>query len=94
MLPAFGGDTLWASGIAAYEALSEPLKVLLNGLTATMTSSSPSRWSASANTWPKTPCWEETRKKNPPLSHPVVRTHPVSGRKSPFVSEGFYHQDQ
>ena len=28
LLPAFGGDTLWASGIAAYEALSEPFKAL------------------------------------------------------------------
>ncbi len=33
-LPESGGDTLWASGIAAYEALSEPLKVLLSGLQA------------------------------------------------------------
>ena len=35
LLPEFGGDTLWASGIAAYEALSEPMKNLLQGLTAT-----------------------------------------------------------
>eukprot|EP01132_Coremiostelium_polycephalum_P013363 gene13363-16291_t len=35
LLPEFGGDTLWASGIAAYEALSEPFKKLLDGLTAT-----------------------------------------------------------
>lgn len=30
LLPAYGGDTLWASGIAAYEALSAPMKRLLD----------------------------------------------------------------
>ncbi len=33
-LPATGGDTLWASGIAAYEALSAPFRTLLAGLRA------------------------------------------------------------
>lgn len=31
-LPATGSDTLWVSGIAAYEALSAPFKQLLSGL--------------------------------------------------------------
>ena len=33
-LPSTGGDTLWASGIAAYEALSAPFRTLLAGLRA------------------------------------------------------------
>ena len=33
-LPSIGGDTLWSSNLAAYEALSEPIKRLLEGLTA------------------------------------------------------------
>lgn len=33
-LPSTGGDTLWASGIAAYEALSVPFRQLLGGLRA------------------------------------------------------------
>ncbi len=33
-LPSTGGDTLWTSGIAAYEALSVPFRQLLNGLRA------------------------------------------------------------
>ncbi|RMT76494.1 taurine dioxygenase [Pseudomonas viridiflava] len=88
-LPPFGGDTLWASGIAAYDALSEPLKRLLNGLTAThdFTRSFPlERFGSTPQDLVR---WEEARRKNPPLSHPVVRTHPVSGRQSLFVNEGF-----
>lgn len=88
-LPAFGGDTLWASGIAAFEGLSKPLQVLLDGLTAThdFTKSFPlERFGSTPEDLVR---WEHTRKNNPPLSHPVVRTHPVSGRKSLFVNEGF-----
>lgn len=88
-LPTYGGDTLWASGIAAYEALSEPLKKLLEGLTAThdFTKSFPlERFGTTAQDLAR---WEQTRHDNPPLSHPVIRTHPVSGRKSLFVNEGF-----
>ncbi|MQU62392.1 taurine dioxygenase [Pseudomonas sp. FSL R10-1350] len=88
-LPAFGGDTLWASGIAAFEGLSKPLQVLLDGLSAThdFTKSFPlERFGSTPEDLAR---WEQTRKNNPPLSHPVVRTHPVSGRKSLFVNEGF-----
>ena len=88
-LPAFGGDTLWASGIAAFEGLSRPLQVLLDGLTAThdFTKSFPlERFGSTPEDFLR---WDQTRKNNPPLSHPVVRTHPVSGRKSLFVNEGF-----
>lgn len=88
-LPAYGGDTLWASGIAAFEGLSAPLRAMLVGLTAThdFTKSFP------LERFAKTPQdlarWEQTRRDNPPLSHPVVRTHPVSGRQALFINEGF-----
>ncbi|MCU1723309.1 taurine dioxygenase [Pseudomonas sp. 5P_5.1_Bac1] len=88
-LPVYGGDTLWASGIAAFEALSEPLKILLDGLTAThdFTKSFPlARFGSTPQDLER---WEATRRANPPISHPVIRTHPVSGRKSLFVSDGF-----
>ncbi|MBV6754032.1 taurine dioxygenase [Pseudomonas chlororaphis] len=88
-LPAFGGDTLWASGIAAFEALSAPLQRLLDGLTATHNFVKSFPVERFGNTPEDLARWEETRKKNPPLSHPVIRTHPVSGRKALFVNEGF-----
>ncbi len=88
-LPEFGGDTLWASGIAAYEALSVPLQNLLQGLTATHDFVKSFPLERFGTTPEALAQWEEARKKNPPLSHPVIRTHPVSGRKSLFVNEGF-----
>jgi taurine dioxygenase len=88
-LPTVGGDTLWSSSFAAYEALSEHLKGLLDGLTAQHSvaqSFPPERWQ-------KDPAFKERYEravaKHPPVSHPVVRTHPVSGRKGLFVNEGF-----
>ncbi|NER61678.1 taurine dioxygenase [Pseudomonas sp. MAFF212428] len=88
-LPAYGGDTLWASGIAAYEALSAPLRQLLDGLTATHDFTRSFPLERYGNTPADLARWEAARRNNPPLSHPVVRTHPVSGRKSLFVSDGF-----
>ncbi|MNJ34908.1 Alpha-ketoglutarate-dependent taurine dioxygenase [compost metagenome] len=88
-LPAYGGDTLWASGIAAFEALSAPLQQLLDGLTATHDFTKSFPLERFGNTPEDLARWEATRRSNPPLSHPVIRTHPVSGRKSLFVNEGF-----
>jgi len=89
MLPAGGGDTLWASGIAAWEALSAPWQRMLEGLQAEhdFLKSFP------AHRFARTPAervqWEKARANHPPLLHPVVRTHPVSGRQGLFVNEGF-----
>lgn len=88
-LPPSGGDTLWASGGAAYEALSPRFQALLDGLTAEhdMLQSFP------AHRFARTPeekvRWDAARANNPPVVHPVVRTHPVTGRKGLFVNEGF-----
>ncbi|HSC83463.1 MAG TPA: taurine dioxygenase [Pseudomonas sp.] len=88
-LPEFGGDTLWASSSAAFEALSKPLQKLLDGLTAThdFTRSFPlERFGNSVEALQR---YHQVQREHPPLSHPVVRTHPVTGRKGLFVNEGF-----
>jgi taurine dioxygenase len=89
VLPAYGGDTLWASGVAAFEALSPAMQGLLQGLSATheLTKSFPT--DRFASTPEDLLRYEKAKKDHPPISHPVVRTHPVSGRKALFVNEGF-----
>ena len=89
VIPASGGDTLWASGVAAYAALSAPWRRMLAGLNAEhdFLKSFP------AHRFARTPeekvRWDKARNDHPPRLHPVVRTHPVSGAQGLFVSEGF-----
>ena len=89
LLPPSGGDTLWASGIAAYEALSEPFRRFIAPLHAEhdFLQSFPA-WRF-ARTPDERVRWEAARDKHPPVVHPVVRTHPASGRRGLFVNEGF-----
>jgi taurine dioxygenase len=88
-LPSVGGDTLWSSSTAAYDALSAPMQRLLQGLTAQHSvakSFPPERWQNDPEFKAR---YERAVAKHPPVDHPVVRTHPVSGRKGLFVNEGF-----
>ena len=89
LLPASGGDTLWSSGIAAYEALSEPFKQLLSGLQAEHDFKKSFQEYKYRKTEEEHQRWQQAVAKNPPVQHPVIRTHPVSGRKALFVNEGF-----
>jgi taurine dioxygenase len=79
-LPPVGGDTLFASMYAAYDALSEPMKRLLEPLTAMHEGEHVYRGRYGM---------DETGKVYPKAEHPVVRTHPVSGRKALYVNRGF-----
>jgi taurine dioxygenase len=88
-LPSVGGDTLWSSSFAAYDALSEPMRRMLQGLTAehSLLKSFPAaRWGSDPSSKER---YERALAKHPPVTHPVVRTHPVSGRKALFVNSGF-----
>jgi taurine dioxygenase len=88
-IPPTGGDTLWSDCTAAYEALSEPLRRFLDGLTAQHSvakSFPPERWQSDPAFKER---YERAVAKHPPVDHPVVRTHPVSRRKGLFVNEGF-----
>ena len=87
VVPEVGGDTLWASAHAAYEGLSPALRTLVDGLYAVHDFAHGFRESLEAPGG-----YERLRvavADNPPVTHPVVRTHPASGRKSLYVNPLF-----
>jgi len=83
-LPPFGGDTLFASQYAAYEALSEGMRKLLDPVRAISSSAkadvSKTREDRIASDG------RADAKRDYVASHPVVRTHPETGRKALFVN--------
>ncbi|MFI4989059.1 MAG: TauD/TfdA dioxygenase family protein [Alphaproteobacteria bacterium] len=80
--PPQGGDTLFASMYAAYEALSERMKRYLEGLSAAHDGESAYRGTY-ANYGIK------DKASYPRAEHPVVRRHPLSGRKALYLNRGF-----
>lgn len=83
VLPAVGGDTLFANMYAAYEALSAPVKRLLDGLTAVHASEHIYRGRYADRGV------DDRGRVYPQAIHPVVRTHPETGRKALFVNRTF-----
>lgn len=88
-LPPWGGDTLWSSMTAAYEALSVPFREFLATLEAVhdFTRSFPPELQVSRNAGESR--YEKARREHPPVTHPVVRTHPETGKRGLFVNDGF-----
>lgn len=82
-VPDWGGDTLWASTSAAYEALSGTMQRMLSDLMAVHDTSK--TFSRSDYVSESHPAEGEA----PRVEHPVVRTHPKTGRKSLFVNGAF-----
>ena len=87
IMPEFGGDTLWANMEAAYDGLSDTFRAMISGLRAVHD------FQNFRVLFKNT---EEDRIKLhrmedmfPNPSHPVVRTHPVTGRKSIYVNPQF-----
>jgi taurine dioxygenase len=82
-LPEVGGDTLFANMYGAYDALSEPLKKMLSGLTARHESEHVYRGRYSDRGV------DDYGKVYPEATHPVVRTHPETGRKALYINRTF-----
>lgn len=81
-VPAYGGDTLFSSGYAAYDALSDGMKRLLEPLRAVNSSSKAEK----TRTREDRKAGEERQVLE--AEHPVVRTHPETGRKALYVNLG------
>ena len=82
-LPPVGGDTLWADMGAAYDLLDESFRrevddlVALHDFTRTFGFGKPPD------------VQERMRAEHPTVEHPVIRTHPETGRRTIYVNDGF-----
>lgn len=85
-LPDSGGDTIWASGRAVYRALDAGLAARLEGLTATH-SIEHSGWPEVLRSQPDGEArYRKIRSEQVPVSHPLIRVHPVTGEKYVFTN--------
>ena len=89
-VPPRGGDTLFANQYLAYETLSDGLKAALDGMKAVHDDSRVAGPNANKGRSTQTRDDEEwTPTEN---AHPVVRTHPETGRKALFVNVASAHK--
>lgn len=86
-IPEAGGDTQWSNQAAAYAGLSEPIRRLLDGLTAEHSGEGQFGWILKAQEGNE---WEGKRVTSlDPVEHPVVRTHEETGERALFVNSVF-----
>ena len=83
-VPERGGDTLWCDLEAAYEALSDTMKDLLSGLKARHVPLNDMRGMITAF---GIDGFASSYKSITPSEHPVLKTHPVTGRTCLYVNE-------
>ena len=84
-VPANGGDTQFANTQLGYEALSDEMKDRIADLKAEHS------WEASRLNVGAEPASEEQKRERPPVTHPVVRTHPDTGRKTIYLGHHVSH---
>jgi taurine dioxygenase len=91
VMPERGGDTLWASMTAAYDALSPVMQNLLAGLEVvhdnTVFIDAVLRKTGGGDAVQQ--LVDELRAAYPAVTHPLVRTHPDTGRRALFLGGGF-----
>lgn len=90
-VPVAGGDTIFVGMQAAYDALSDSMKAYLADKVAAHDFMKLHGSPKKNRSWEGDGAerMERARLANPPVAHPIVREHPVSGRKSLFIAESF-----
>ena len=88
-VPPYGGDTVFANQYLAYEALSDGLKHTLENMRAIHTDRMVAGPQAAMNAQRSTKVREDADWRETISIHPVVRTHPETGRKLLFVNRSY-----
>ncbi len=82
-IPSEGGDTLFCDMTAAFAALTPEQQSRFRGLRAMHYFSA--RWEREARLGLRAPQTDEEKRRNPPVTHPLVRTHPETGRPALYA---------
>ena len=82
-IPPYGGDTLWANLVVAYEHLSEPVRNFVDGLRGLHKFQPPAEIDATE----EYRAMQERRRLT--TEHPIVRVHPETGERVLYISPSF-----
>jgi taurine dioxygenase len=88
-VPPYGGDTCFANQYLAYETLSPGMQRLVDGLRAVHSDRMVAGPQAARNAYRSTKVREDDDWRETVTTHPVVRTHPETGRKCLFVNAAY-----
>jgi len=86
-VPPEGGDTMFADMYAAYDALSDNMKMRINGLRAMH--GYEARFTRMGEGGKRPKLSSEQLAEVPEVAHPIVRINAETGRKALYVNEGF-----